>query len=108
MVHSGTLGAPWSLVLALFVFHLMSTKLGLRRCAYRWARSASGGRWGHSLRDPCVSDLVDKMPNLQAFQGQPSLVGDDACVVFWAEGAFWRNCRQNLRKTSFSRFWFFF
>ena len=39
-------------VLALLVFLLMSTGLGLRRCAYRWTRPLGGGRWGHYLRDP--------------------------------------------------------
>ena len=31
---------------------LMSTRLGLRRCAYRWTRPVGGGRWWHYLRDP--------------------------------------------------------
>ena len=39
-------------VLALLVLPLMSTGLGLRRCAYRWTRLLGGGRRGHSLRDP--------------------------------------------------------
>ena len=44
-----------------------------------------------------------------ATAGQPSLHGYYACMVFWAQGAFWRNCRQNIRKTFFfvSRFWVF-
>ena len=51
-----------------------------------------------------------------ALVGQPSLRGRDACVVFGAKGASWRNCRQNFRKTSFyssfcfsveSHIWFF-
>ena len=33
-------------VLALLVFPLMSTGLGLRWCAYRWTRPVGGGRWG--------------------------------------------------------------
>ena len=38
-----------------------------------------------------------------AFAGQPSLHG--YChVVSWIQGAFWRNCRQILCMTSFSRF----
>ena len=36
-----------------------------------------------------------------ALVGQPSLRGRDACMVFGAKGASWRNCRQ-FRKTSFS------
>ena len=37
-----------------------------------------------------------------ALVGQPSLRGRDACMVFGAHGASWRNCRQNFRGTSFS------
>ena len=37
-----------------------------------------------------------------ALVGQPSLRGRDACMVFGANGASWRNYRQNFRKTSFS------
>ena len=37
-----------------------------------------------------------------ALVGQPSLRGRDACIVFRAKGASWRNCRQIFRKTSFS------
>ena len=47
------------------------------------------------------------MPYMLALAGQPSLHGYHACVVSWAKGAFWRNCRQNIRKTFFSFFWFF-
>ena len=39
--------------------------------------------------------------------GQPSLRGRDACMVFRADGASWRNCRQNFRKTSFSTLFVF-
>ena len=39
-------------VLALLVFPLMSTGLGLRRCAYRWTRFWAEVAGGHSLRDP--------------------------------------------------------
>ena len=38
--------------LALLVYLLVCTGLGLRRCAYRWTRPLGGGRWGHSLRFP--------------------------------------------------------
>ena len=52
--------ALWSLLgvlciwemLALLVFPFMSTRLGLRACAYRWTRKLGGGRRGHFLRDP--------------------------------------------------------
>ena len=37
-----------------------------------------------------------------ALVGLPSLRGRDACMVLRVKGASWRNCRQNLRKTSFS------
>ena len=50
------------------------------------------------------SDPGDVMPYLVAVEGQPSLPGYDACMVFKAKGAFWRNCRQILRKTSFFSF----
>ena len=72
-------------VLALLGFPLMSTVLGLRRCAYHWTRPSGGGRWGHSLRDSrgafwvaheCSqffqghgSTPVDVMPYLLAFEG---------------------------------------
>ena len=42
------------------------------------------------------------MLNMLALVEQPSLRGRDACMVFGAIGASWRNCRQNFRKTSFS------
>ena len=52
----GNLGAPWSLVhtegAGFASFLLVSTGLGLRRCAYRWTLRVGGGRWGHYLRDP--------------------------------------------------------
>ena len=79
--------------------------------------------WGHSLRDSqgvywvaqkCArlfqgggSDPTCVVPTMLALAGQPSLRGHYACMVLWAKGAFWRNCRQNLRKTSFSRLWVF-
>ena len=53
------------------------------------------------------SDPICMVPYMLALAGQPSLHGYYACVVFWAKGEFWRNCRQILRKTSFSRFLFF-
>ena len=48
----GSLGScVFGEVLALLVFPLMYTGLGLRRCAYRWTRPSGGGRLGHYLRD---------------------------------------------------------
>ena len=37
-----------------------------------------------------------------ALVGQPSLHGYYACMVFWNNGALWRNCRLKKCKTSFS------
>ena len=37
-----------------------------------------------------------------ASTGQPSLHGYDACMVYLVNRAFWRTCRQKIRKTSFS------
>ena len=37
-----------------------------------------------------------------ALVGQPSLHGYYACMVFWNNGALWRNCRLKQCKTSFS------
>ena len=37
-----------------------------------------------------------------ASAGQPSLLGYDACLVYWVKGAFRRICRQKNRRTSFS------
>ena len=39
--------------------------------------------------------------------GMPSLRGRDACMVVRVNEASWRNCRQNLRKTSFSTLFVF-
>ena len=125
----GTFWALWVLlgvlciwgVLTLRVLPFISTGLGLRRCAYRWTRPLGRAWRGHSLRDSrgvvwfaqnCAcccfqghgSDPVGKVPYLLAFEGQPSLLGYYACMAFSAEEAFWRNCRQILRKTSVSRF----
>ena len=101
-------------------FPLMFTRLGSRRCAYRWTRPLGGGWRGYSLRDPwgvhwfaekCAhflqgsgSDPINVVPYMLASPGQPSLHGYDACMVLWVKGAFWINSRQNLRKTSFSHF----
>ena len=39
---------------------------------------------------------------MPASAGQPSLQGYDACMVYWTEGAFGRNCRLKQRETFFS------
>ena len=118
----GFLGALWSLVhmggAGVTSFTLISTGLGLRRCAYRWTRPLGGGRWGHYLRDPrgvhwyalkCAScfqvfgsDSVMVMLFMQALAGQPSLHGYYACMVCWIEEAPRGNCRQILCDTSCS------
>ena len=84
-------------VLALLVFPLMSTRLGLRGCAHRWTRPLGGGRWGHHLRDSrgvhwlaqrcpsCFqvigSDSIVVMLYMLALAGLPSLHGYCACMV---------------------------
>ena len=42
-----------------------------------------------------------------ALEGQPSLHGSDASMVYWTKGALRRNCRQKHRETSFSPSWVF-
>ena len=42
-----------------------------------------------------------------ASAGQPSLHGNDACMVYWNKGALRRNCRLKQRETSFYPCWFF-
>ena len=90
-------------VLALLVLPLISTGLGLRRCAYRWTRPSGGGRCGHYLRDPrrvhrcaqkCASSVQEigsdstvTMLYVLALVGSPSLHGYDACKVLWIKGA---------------------
>ena len=44
------------------------------------------------------------VPYMLVLAGRPSLRCYYACMVLWVKGAFWRNCRQFLCKTSFSRF----
>ena len=46
-------------------------------------------------------------PYMLALTGQPSLLGYDACMVFWTKGALRRNCRQKQCEPSFSLFWVF-
>ena len=102
-------------VLALLVFLLMSARLELRR---RWTRPLGGGRRGHSLRDPReftalhknVLQVIMEMKEFHfsilyvpALARLPSLHFYFACMVLWVQGAFRRNCRQYVCKTSFSR-----
>ena len=47
------------------------------------------------------------MLKMLALVGLPCLRGRDACMVLRVREASWRNCRRNLRKTSFSSFLFF-
>ena len=104
---------------ALQVFPLMSAGFGLRRCADRWTRPVGGEVGGGII---CVTlgeftGLHKKVPQVivgvevlpfsmlyvPASAGLPSLLGYYACMELWVKGAFRRNCRQILCKTSFSR-----
>ena len=89
-------------VLGVLVYLLMCTRLGLRRCAYRWTRPLGGGRWEHYLRDPrgvhwfaqkcalCIlgngSNSIYVVPYMQASAGQPSLHVNSACMVCLVKG----------------------
>ena len=86
---------------------LLCTRLGLLRCASCWTRPLGGGRWGHYLCNLWGDYLnVHKTaykhlgmyvgflmwePYMQASAGQPSLHGNDACMVYWTKGALRRN-----------------
>ena len=105
VVGNGAFGEFWALlgalcmwrVLALLVYSLMCTRLGLRRCAYCWTRPLGGGRWGLYLRDlqgaHCFAQkfalyfLVDGSNSIYvASVGQPSLHGYYACMICWVKG----------------------
>ena len=106
-------------VLALLV-SLLCTRLGLLRCASRWTRPLGGGRWRHYLcnfpgeyykihKIACMNywvlcGIMMRKPYMLALVGQPSLRGYHACMVYWDNGAFRRNCRQKQCKTFFSPF----
>ena len=95
----------------------------LCRCAFRWARPLSGGRWGHNLRGLlgvhwvlrqcawrirdcsayCNGAMLYMLPSVRS----PSLHGYCAYMVCWTNGALQKNCRQHLCETSFSLFVFF-
>ena len=47
-------------------------------------------------------DFIDWKPYMLALAGQPSLHGNDACMVYWTKGALRRNRRPRYGKTSFS------
>ena len=103
----GVLCTWW--VLALLVLPLISAGLGFRRCAHRWTRQLGGGRrrvhWYAQNCSSCFQVIVDSivvMLYVLAFAGLPSLQGENACMVLWIKGACWGNCRQKVRKTSFS------
>ena len=102
-------------ILVLLVFFL--TGFGFRRGVFRWTHFLSGSRWGHFFRNSrgvswitqkkCSSfsgcgDFGNFMLYMLALVGQPSLRGRDACMVFRANGASRRNCRQKKRKNSIS------
>ena len=105
-------------VLALPVISLVCTGLGSQRCASCCTRPAGGGRWEHYLCYPwgvCWAAQKTACQNygwIYDFHGFKlymlalvkcsSLHGYDAFVVYWAQGASWRNCRQKQGETYFS------
>ena len=98
-------------VLGLLVISLVCTRLGFQRCASCWTRPQGGGRWGHYLCYPWAAQKTafqnygrngDFKLYMSALVRWPSLHGYDACMVYWAQGASRRNCRQKQNKTSFS------
>ena len=105
-------------MLVLLVFSLILTGFEFQRYVFRWTRFLGGGRWRHFFRNSRgvswstpksavvfhwgSGDFGNFMLYMLALVGQPSLRGRNACMVFRARGASWRNCRQNFRKTSFS------
>ena len=82
-----------------------------RRSAGYYLRDSRGVSWitqtGAYLLQwwGCNSGKV--MLYMLAMVGLPSLRGRDACMVCGINGTSWRNCRQNLRKTSVSPLFIF-
>ena len=108
-----------------WAFYLLwCSRLGSCGCAFFRLRSLGVGRLGyylHDLREDnraahntvlffwggfsfILGVVVTLKPYVLAILGRPSLHGYYACMVFWANGALWRNCRLALCKTSFSPF----
>ena len=99
---------------------LWCTRLGSRWCASCWTRPVGGGRWGRylcNLWGECLTahksanryfwfhEYFLKMePNMEASEGQPSLRGYYARMVYWTKGAHRRLCRQEQCETSFCPF----
>ena len=102
---------------------LWCSGLGSFWCAFFRFRSLGVGRFGHYLLDlgedngaahntvPLFLSWVFVFvfglcvywePYMLAILRQPSLHGYYACLVFWAKGALWRNCRLKQCETSFS------
>ena len=78
----------WGL-LALLGLLLMSTRLGLRRCAYRWTRCTKMCSFFQGGSDPSCN-----VPYVLALAGDsPVSMVIMHVWYFWAK-AFWRNCRQ--------------
>ena len=98
-------------VLVLLV-SLLCTRLGLLRCGLLldtpFGRRLVGhylcNLWGEYFK---IHKIVCKLsgiyvglcvwkPYMPALAGQPSLHGNDACMVYWTKGALRRNCRQKV------------
>ena len=87
-------------------------------CVHCWTRPLGGGRWGHYLCNLWEEYLSFHKtaytylgiygyfliwePYMRPLARQPSLHGNDACMVYWTQGALRRNRRQRYGKTSFS------
>ena len=116
-------------VLALLVYTKLCTGLGSRWCASCWTRPLGEGRWGYYHRDFWRESMAAHntathfysfcffrtgdvcrygMPYKQALAGQPSLLSYDASMVYWAQEALRRICRQKQCETSFAPFFGFF
>ena len=104
---------------------LWCSGLGSWWCAFFRFRSLGVGRFGYYLLDLGEDNravhntvllflgwvfififglCVYRKPYMLAILRQPSLHGYYACLVFWANGALWRNCRLKQCEPSFSPF----
>ena len=115
----------WGVILALQssgAVHLGVDHLGVVRHVGRllscWTRPEGGGRWGHYLcylwgvcwaaqKTACQKCVWNSgfhyfKLKMLALVGRPSLHTNNACMVFWVQGASRRNCRQKQGETSFS------
>ena len=105
-----------------FLGSLLCTRLGLHWCASCWTRPLGGGRWGHYFCNLwgeylnfhktankylgiCVCFMIWEPCMLASV---PSLHGYYACMVYWTNGALWRNCRINNVRPRFLLIGFFY